>query len=487
MPHPTRARCQRRTRTAMVRPARASHASLPMSSTLDEPASRLDDPAPRLDDPAPRLDDPAPRSDEPAPRLDEPAPRKRPFSGSLWAMAGRVASRSLAAGIGFLGSLVWANCFAKDTYGKYQFVVAAMGVVATFCLPGLDDASLISSARSKDGNLPPIVRQRIAVAAIGALVIAAWGVLRYRSADTAMLWAFLVTALSFVPIQLQSIWDAFTNGKRRFALLTLGEILVALASLVGVGIFALLGWTADEMLPWVVLASLGLTAAVTLSLLGTLPGMTQNSERDPSIVNYGHHVTVATLLGWVFKSDRLIVGEVRSAPDVALLSIALILPNHVKVFFTAFEQTFLPKVTAAASVREAWDHIRPRMARLWAAYSALGILGFFLLPIFIPMVFSHRYAESVPYAKWLWLSLCLSSPFSFLAVILNAQRDKSFLYLKNIGSPLIMLGLFILLIPRFGLIGAVVARVVNHGLLVVLNVVYFAWAVKRAAPPPDPA
>jgi O-antigen/teichoic acid export membrane protein len=168
---------------------------------------------------------------------------------------------------------------------------------------------------------------------------------------------------------------------------------------------------------------------------------------------------------------------------VALLSIALILPNQVKVFFTAFEQIFLPNVTAAASVRAAWDYIRPRILRLWAAYSLLGLVGFFLLPIFIPLVFSHRYVESVPYARWLWLSLCLSSPFTFLASILNAQRDKRFLYLKNLASPAITLALFVLLIPRYGLVGAVVARVINHVLLVVLHVVYFAWALKQSTRP----
>jgi O-antigen/teichoic acid export membrane protein len=395
-------------------------------------------------------------------------------------MAGRIASRGFAAGVGFLGSLVWANYFAKETYGKYQIVVAAMGVVASFCLPGLDDASLISAAKNKDGNLAPVLRQRIAVSILGALVIAGWGVLRYRSSDAVVMSAFLITALVFVPIQLQPIWDAFTNGKRRFRLLAFGEGLVALASLVGVGSFALVGGTADALLPWVVLASLGLTAAVALALVATLRAMMTNDERDPAIVRYGHHVTAASLLAWVFKSDRLIVGEVMSAPDVALLSIALILPNQVKVFFTAFEQIFLPGVTAAASVREAWDYIRPRITRLWAAYSALGLVGFFGLPIFIPLVFSHRYVESVPYARWLWLSLCLASPFTFLASILNAQRDKLFLYLKNIGSPALTLVLFAVLIPRYHLVGAVAARIINHVLLVILHVVYFAWSLQKS-------
>lgn len=393
-------------------------------------------------------------------------------------MAGRILSRGFAAGMGFLGSVLWANCFAKETYGRYQFIVASMAVVGSFCLTGMDDAALISSAKKKDGNLSNIIRWRVFAAAIGALVIAGWGVVRYQTSDVVLMSAFLVTALTFVPIQLQPIWEAFTNGKRKFRRLIAGEVLVAVAGVVGVALFALFGWTGPSMLPWVMLTSLGLTALVALSLTMTLPRLKENDDRDPSIIRYGYHVTAAGLLGWVMKSDRLIVGEVMSASDVALLSIALVLPNQVKVFFTAFEQVFVPKVTSAPSVSAAWEYIRPRISRLWAAYSALGIIGFFMLPIVIPMFFSTQYVEAVSYARWLWLSLCLASPFSFLAVILNSQRDKRFLYIKNLASPAITLLMFAVLIPRFGLAGAVGARVATHGMLTILNVVYFAYAVR---------
>jgi O-antigen/teichoic acid export membrane protein len=150
------------------------------------------------------------------------------------------------------------------------------------------------------------------------------------------------------------------------------------------------------------------------------------------------------------------------------------------VFFNAFEQVFLPEVTEAKSVAAAWDYIRPRLARLWAAYTALGIVGFVLLPIAIPVFFSERYVEAIPYAKWLWLSLCASSPFTFLASILNSQRDRTFLYIKNLANPAITLALFVILIPRYGLAGAVGARIINHGLLVILHITYFAWAVRRS-------
>jgi O-antigen/teichoic acid export membrane protein len=125
------------------------------------------------------------------------------------------------------------------------------------------------------------------------------------------------------------------------------------------------------------------------------------------------------------------------------------------------------------------------MFRLGAAYITLGLIGFFLLPILIPLFFSQRYIDAVPYAKWLWLSTCMASPFVFLASILNAQQDRRFLYTRRLSSQLILLAMFFILIPQFGLLGAIVARIINHAILIVFNTAYFAHVI-RARPPSTP-
>jgi O-antigen/teichoic acid export membrane protein len=338
-------------------------------------------------------------------------------------MASLVVSRLFVAGAGFLASVAMANAFSKETYGRYQLINAATTVVATFCLTGLSDAALISAAKSKDGNLAAVIRQRLSAGALGAVAIVVWGFARYRD-DPAMLLAFVVAGALFAPIQLQSIWQAFTNGKRRFRLLTLGQVALAAANLAGVAAFVAVGATSDDMLPYVVLASQGLIAAVGLLLQLQIHRMKQNDDVDASIVRYGHHVTVASLLSWVFASDRLILGEVLTAADVAVLSVAIVLPAQVKIFFTAFEQVFLPRVTAAPSVAGAWQYMKRHMTKLWATYTLLGIVGFVLLPIVIPLFFSHRYVEAVPFAKWLWLSTCLSSPRSATSASSTSRTSR---------------------------------------------------------------
>jgi O-antigen/teichoic acid export membrane protein len=409
----------------------------------------------------------------------------RRTDGSLRSIAILVVSRGFVAGAGFLASALWAHYFSKDSYGRYQILVAVASVVASFCLTGLDDATLISAAKKKDGNLWPIIKLRLIASTIGAVAIAVWAIVRYWYPDPILAEAMLVSAALFIPAQLASIWQSFTNGKGKFRALTIGQVALSSGNLVAVATFVAAGATSHSMLPWVVLGGQGATATIGILLQFWLRNIKETDDRDPAIIRYGHHVTVASLIGWVFSADRLIVGEVMTPADVAVLSVAIVLPAQVKVFFNAFEQVFLPGVTAAASVADAWVYIKPRMFRLGAAYITLGLIGFFLLPILIPLFFSQRYIDAVPYAKWLWLSTCMASPFVFLASILNAQQDRRFLYTRRLSSQLILLAMFFILIPQFGLLGAIVARIINHAILIVFNTAYFAHVI-RARPPSTP-
>lgn len=416
-------------------------------------------------------------SSEPAPGEGGQVAHRRKKS-PLRKIAGLIATRLVVATAGFFASALWAHSFSKETYGRYQILTAALSVVASFCLTGLDDATLISSARRKDGNLRVIRRLRMTASTIGAIGIAAWGVLRYWEDDPDLALTFVIAASLFVPLQLNSIWQQFTNGKGKLRALTIGQILLASGNLVAVAAFVVIDATSSSVLPWIVLTSQAMTAAIGIALQFTL--QQETTDTDPEIIKYGHHVTFASLIAWALNADRLIVGEVMTASDVAVLSIAIVLPAQVKIFFNAFEQVFLPGVTKAASVAVAWDYMRSRMVPFAAFYIALGILGALLLPVVIPIAFSDRYVAAVPYARWLWLSTCLSAPFAFLATILNSQQDRRFLYTRRLTSQVGLLVLFLVLIPLFGLVGAVIARILNHVSVMVLNSLYFRRVLQRA-------
>jgi len=108
----------------------------------------------------------------------------------------------------------------------------------------------------------------------------------------------------------------------------------------------------------------------------------------------------------------------------------------------------------------------------------LGFTGFFLFPIIIPLIFSEKYIAAVPYAKWMWLTLNLNTPTTYLANILRAQKKIKFSYCFEIVHPLPSVTLYAILIPQFGIWGAVLTKIIGHIFAGLFFVGSFLWYLK---------
>jgi len=137
-----------------------------------------------------------------------------------------------------------------------------------------------------------------------------------------------------------------------------------------------------------------------------------------------------------------------------------------------------PGIFASPSVRDAWHYLRPKAIYLVSLFWILGLVGYFTLPVVIPMLFSDRYIAAVEHGKWLWLNLALSGPASYLATAVRAQRKTSFLYATSIGYPCLLFASFWVLAHR-GVEGMVLAKVLANWVLAAVYVVWFVWYVTR--------
>lgn len=76
------------------------------------------------------------------------------FSANFWLNASRV----LSIGTGMLLTVAFANLLSPETFGTYKYVIAAAGLVATFSMNGLTTALLRASAQRKFNVIPGVVR-----------------------------------------------------------------------------------------------------------------------------------------------------------------------------------------------------------------------------------------------------------------------------------------------------------------------------------------
>ena len=87
-------------------------------------------------------------------------------------------------------------------------------------------------------------------------------------------------------------------------------------------------------------------------------------------------------------------------------------------------------------------------------------------------LFFPKYFESVFYSQLLSL-LLLALPFSLIYTMFQSQALKSHLYRYNIAIRVFQLVLVIILVPLYGIVGAVFARIIFQVFSVAVLLVLF--------------
>lgn len=385
-------------------------------------------------------------------------------------------------GCGIAATVVWTRMMPQETFGQFKVVMAFLGVVSAFCLLGTSQAALMSASKGADGNLVPLLRSKLLANVGGAIVILggatyyAW--LRNDSGPVAI--ALLAAAFFFPLYNTSDVWMAWLNGKSEFRVLASGRIVTSLLTLVTVLSLGLIG---DVDIWIIVLVLVAALSAQNAFLLRKALKHRSGSIEDEKVMHLGRHATIAMLFSALLALDVVILDHYYSPGDVAIYAVALLFPDQIKAIFSIFIQTISPRMYRCESLKELWAGFRSEFLVLTLGFALIAVLGFFLLPILIPWLFSEKYVLAAEYGKWLWLTIGLLGSTSFLGIALTARHSLVTIYATGVGYPLCLGGLYFYWVED-GIEGMVIARIVATCGMAALFVSAFAihlWREKQEA------
>ncbi len=376
---------------------------------------------------------------------------------------------------GLTSSVLIARNVSLEIYGQYQVILSLIAIVSSLCLTGLSQSLTISAAKRYDGNLTKILWLKIVAGLVGSLVLVGASFF-YRSTQPMLAFSLIFAAFLFPLSILHQIWLPWLTGRGDLNQLSLFRVISAI---VGVSVLILLILFVPTIeVDHLVLGVFGVPTLVSLGvLIYALQGRTNTTVHQETI-NYGFHTTAATLLTGLVASDKLIINGYLSASDVAIYAIALVFPTQIKTTYAIFNQMITRHIYAADSVTAAWKYLKDKIGYLVVFFVFIGIVGFFAIPILIPLLFSERYVAAIPYGKWMWLSLALTAPITYLVNILRAQKKVTFIYTISIGQPVLLISLYFLLVG-YGVWGIVIARIINYWATAVIYLGFFLYYLWR--------
>ena len=321
-------------------------------------------------------------------------------------------------------------------YGVLAIVWVVLGYFGVFDL-GLSRATANQIARMR--NEPPASRERVfwtavsinaSVGVIGGMFLLLLGNLllghvlkispALRSeAIGALPWLAFAVPLTTVTLVLAGTLE----GRERF--LTVNSLTISALAMYQLAPLVYAYWVGPNLAGLIMSATLALLASTVLSFIVTAASLPVrgrpriDAHRLGALVRYGGWVTVSGLVSPILSLvDRVVIGAVLGAREVALYTIPYSLVARLLILPTSLSRTLFPRFSMLAR-DDAFAVGRDAVTTLMAIMTPLAVLGTIVLEPFLQVWIGADIARgSAPVGEILFLGAWVNSvavlPYSLL-------------------------------------------------------------------------
>ena len=370
----------------------------------------------------------------------------------FWLTLGQIFYSSSA----LLLSIAFAYFLTPETYGIYKYILAFCGVLAISNLPGMETAIVRAVAKGNDGAVMPAIKTKIKWGLIGGGLSLLTGSYYLYSGNEILGYSFIIASV-FLPVMDSFLpYSSILQGKKDFKTST--AYLISSQIFASVAILAAIFFTKDlYILIFVYFASW--TLARSVAFQRALKKYPLNQVPDPEMITYGKHLSLSyTLPAIAGYFDRLILFQFMGPAEVAIYSIAVAPVEQIKGLFKNIYTLALPKFSEK-NKESIGKSIRQKMPKLILALIAIIIAYAAAAPFLFHLLFP-KYPQSIflsqIYAIVL-VTIAVLLPYTSLEATASTKKIHYF----NVSTSILQILLLLALIPVFGILGAIIAKIVS--------------------------
>ena len=370
--------------------------------------------------------------------------------GGSWLTLGQTVSTVAS----FLSAIAFANLLPRETYGTYKYILSIVSILAIPTLSGINAALSRAIARGYEGSFIPALKTKIRWGLLGGLASLGLAGYYYINGNITLTISFLVAAVFLPFMDSLNIYGSFFEGKKLFDVSTKFMIFTRIVS-VG-AMISILFLTNNIFLIFITyFASNTLLRFIVLKI--TLRKFKLNKKQDTQTISYGKHLSLMELMGTVATHiDKILLWHFFGAIQLAIYSFAITPVNHFQKALKATYALAFPKL-ANQDKKIIKKTLLPKILKFSAILIIPVALYIFLAPYIYKLVFP-QYLESIKYSQYYILVLLLF-PKRLLGQSLTAHAKKKSLYIVNIANIFLKITLLLILLPLYGIWGAIVALI----------------------------
>jgi O-antigen/teichoic acid export membrane protein len=376
---------------------------------------------------------------------------------------------------GVVTTALYAHYLSATTYGVYRYLIGLAVIFSSFSLTGLGEAILQTSAKKYFNFYKESLRTNFYYNTLMMLMALVGSAYYWFNQNKVLSLGCVLIALLQPAINAFQYTPALLQGSKRFRESTILQgVRTIVVALVTVGALLL---TQNVL----ILFSVYLGSNLLINLITQLFYKPTESTATPKeaydqYLAYAKHTSIRNFISTVaFRFDTVLIFTRLGSIELAIFTIATIVPEQIKASFKNIAALLLPKYAAHPDFETLKKGIRKRSLELFFILLFITILYVFAAP-FIYSLFFPKYQSAILYSQLFALTFPAYIYFIPLTVMM-AKLDEKKLYDFHVRTSIFQFFTVLVLIFFFGLIGAIISRIVVQ----YVRMAYCYWLTFKAA------
>lgn len=386
--------------------------------------------------------------------------------GGFWLFMGQI--------VGFLANflliMAFTNWLSKETFGTYKYVLSLLGILSIPSLSGLNSAILNAAAKNENGSLLPAFKLKLKWGFWGSLASLIVALYYFLQGNSVLAICFLIVACFLPFFNAFPLYDSFLAGKKKFALQNKFNIIIQIISL---GATALTLLFTKNIYFLLLSYFLPLTLLYIVFFFLTKKIFKPKGTANNGTLSFGKHLSLMGIFGHLNSQvDKIILWHFLGPVPLAIYSVAMMMPDKIKEVLKIIGSLAMPKL-----VIKPIDELKKIIPKKTLQLFVLAIPTMILYIVTAPYVFKWffpQYANSVIYSQ-IYALILLLYPRNLSGSVLTAKQKTKELYTGTLALSPVYWILLLVLIPFFGLLGAVISFLILEAVTFVLQY----WQFKR--------
>jgi O-antigen/teichoic acid export membrane protein len=361
--------------------------------------------------------------------------------------------RFIQLGVGLAATYFVVRSMSKEGFGEYNMVLNTVGILTIFSLSGLNNSLMQAVARGYPGTYRTTVPIAFGSSFLGSVILLGMGGWFLTQGEEQIGLGLLVAAALFPFAHGLVQWKSVVTGSGRFgkllvhdgaaSVLTYGSIIGSVHLYPGQYVFPIVLTLAVPAV---------YNIALTIVNLRQIPADAPVEEQN---VRYGIKTTVYSGLGAIGSNiDRVLLFWFLSPTALAVFVAAGRIPDLLSGTMQDVAAVLAPRLAKHGAYTNRLDRIFGLLSLLYGA--VIVLFAFAAMPYVVTFLFGANYADAIPYAQALTCSVAVGNLANLRFRFVRSRIDARGFRDITLVSSAVRLGAFLVLVPPFGLVGAVI-------------------------------